>query len=859
MEKKIEDPLKASMDSTPTTKALLKERDIASSSDAPKKKSGTDSHGSGKEGSSTENLLTKKVKEVIPRAPWQLKIEAFLDSLYVQLFMGILSLFTLFGDDIRMLAMTKTADVPFYWVMCFAMGLFFLEIFLASISKEDYFNGFFFYLDIISTVSMVTDIGWIVPESSAAGQTADVAKQARAGRAARVIRLIRLIRLIRITKLYKEVQTNVSDKKDENPDGIRKLSSKVYPENSSPNQADNSSRALVSKKEEVAAAGTDNVNNSVQESAPGNLDVPQESKVSALLSSLTTQRVVILIITLTFCLPLLDLYSYVDTLYAPLYAIQGLAQAHEKMSKADFKLYCEKFVEFTRDEQYYPMIYLNGPDCGPFQIGPDTPDDIRESEKILGEEGPYYTVFDMRPNTKLNAGLGIGRTLFLCILLAVGAILFYNDTTNLVVGPLESMIEKVNMLSTNPMWFCLATEEDQLGIYSFMEKNTKREEKYETQYLENLIVKIAKLLAVEFGEAGTKIVVSNLNDNEFLNPMVPGSKMCAVFGFLIINGFAETTVRLQEKVIIYLNSIAEVIHCTIDKYLGATNKNIGEAFLVLWKFKDEQVEMKPSGPVSKMPIANTMVDLALLSYLKIIAKINKLNHILEFAEYPEIKNNIPNYKLKMGFGMHVGWGIEGAIGSIHKIDASYLSPNVNISARLEAATKQYGVPILISGQIYEMLTPFVKKFCREIDIVTVKGSVLPIKLFTVDLDVTGLKIKSCKYVHIENGKRKDARLRERKRFHKRVLDGIETSQSCYTKYKDLELMRASISEGFLKQHEEGYKNYIAGNWNQAIECFKKALVLRPKDGPTMTLLGYMETHNGIAPATWKGYRVLTEK
>ena len=64
---------------------------------------------------------------------------------------------------------------------------------------------------------------------------------------------------------------------------------------------------------------------------------------------------------------------------------------------------------------------------------------------------------------------------------------------------------------------------------------------------------------------------------------------------------------------------------------------------------------------------------------------------------------IPNYNVNMGFGLHVGWGIEGAIGSPYKIDASYLSPNVNISARLEAATRQYGVSILISGELQEIL------------------------------------------------------------------------------------------------------------------------------------------------------------
>ena len=94
---------------------------------------------------------------------------------------------------------------------------------------------------------------------------------------------------------------------------------------------------------------------------------------------------------------------------------------------------------------------------------------------------------------------------------------------------------------------------------------------------------------------------------------------------------------------------------------------------------------------------------------------------------------MPDYKVKMGFGLHYGWAIEGAIGSEFKIDASYLSPNVNIASRLEAATKQYGVPILISGELYSLLSDKVKEFTREVDTVTVKGSVKPLQLFTVPI------------------------------------------------------------------------------------------------------------------------------
>ena len=125
--------------------------------------------------------------------------------------------------------------------------------------------------------------------------------------------------------------------------------------------------------------------------------------------------------------------------------------------------------------------------------------------------------------------------------------------------------------------------------------------------------------------------------------------------------------------------------------------------------------------------------MALLGFLKTVAKINKYAHILEYSRNEAMLERIPNYKVNMGFGLHVGWGIEGAIGSPYKIDASYLSPNVNISARLEAATRQYGVSILISGELQEILNETFQDITRLIDIVTVKGSAVPMKFYTVNL------------------------------------------------------------------------------------------------------------------------------
>ena len=79
--------------------------------------------------------------------------------------------------------------------------------------------------------------------------------------------------------------------------------------------------------------------------------------------------------------------------------------------------------------------------------------------------------------------------------------------------------------------------------------------------------------------------------------------------------------------------------------------------------------------------------MSVFSFVKIIAKINKYHHIIEYNNHDKLLEAIPDFKVRMGFGLHQGWAIEGAIGSYFKIDASYLSPNVNLAARLESATK----------------------------------------------------------------------------------------------------------------------------------------------------------------------------
>ena len=115
----------------------------------------------------------------------------------------------------------------------------------------------------------------------------------------------------------------------------------------------------------------------------------------------------------------------------------------------------------------------------------------------------------------------------------------------------------------------------------------------------------------------------------------------------------------------------------------------------------------------------------------------------------------------MGFGLHFGWAIEGAIGSMYKIDASYLSPNVNIAARLETATRLYGVSLLVSGTVQRLFSDKIKLTLREIDRVTVKGSMRPIKLFTVPVTIDKLNGDTDRYQQMTSKHKKDERIFEK--------------------------------------------------------------------------------------------------
>lgn len=155
----------------------------------------------------------------------------------------------------------------------------------------------------------------------------------------------------------------------------------------------------------------------------------------------------------------------------------------------------------------------------------------------------------------------------------------------------------------------------------------------------------------------------------------------AIFGFVDIRRFTDTTECLQEETMIFVNSISAIVHECVHRWRGVANKNANsvEAFLVLWKLLEDP--LKKSDSANK--IADT-ADRALLSFVKIVAEARRSEKLQSYRNHLKIQQRFGGeYQVKFGLGLHVGWAIEGPIGSDFKVDASYLSPHVNGAMTLE--------------------------------------------------------------------------------------------------------------------------------------------------------------------------------
>jgi len=91
---------------------------------------------------------------------------------------------------------------------------------------------------------------------------------------------------------------------------------------------------------------------------------------------------------------------------------------------------------------------------------------------------------------------------------------------------------------------------------------------------------------------------------------------------------------------LFVNDIAKIVHGITIQYLGIPNKNIGDAFLVLWKLPKSEVNEKTFQANAKSRLVNNTADLALIAILKIVIKLHSEDNILRYSQDPEILKHL---------------------------------------------------------------------------------------------------------------------------------------------------------------------------------------------------------------------------
>ena len=296
--------------------------------------------------------------------------------------------------------------------------------------------------------------------------------------------------------------------------------------------------------------------------------------------------------------------------------------------------------------------------------------------------------------------------------------------------------------------------------------------------------------------------------------MMPGKKSMCIFGFCDIRNFTDATEVLEANVMVFVNEIAEICHEVVNRVGGNPNKNIGDAFLLVWKFNEEDSITVQNRHEAVLELRSSlrvrqMADLAVYSFVKMVAEISRAPSLQKYRNNSGLKDRISNYQgVKMGFGLHVGWAIEGPIGSEFKIDASYLGSHVNMASRLEGATKAYGIPILVSGDLYDLMTLKNKEHLRQIDKVEVKAGEKPMDLYTVDLSPENL-IKT-----LGINENKDLNSFEKKKarvFHNQQRDKLmelvekkRVTGSIWNDDKEIQAMREPFTKYFFEEWKKGF-------------------------------------------------------
>ncbi|XXQ30478.1 Guanylate cyclase domain-containing protein [Plasmodiophora brassicae] len=827
-----------------------------------------------------------------PPSTMQVALRQFADRPGFVILMTIVTLFSLFGDDARIAWAPTSADTTFGILSTVATCLFLFEFVVQCVTMPRvYILSFEFFLDLLSTVAMATDIPgvWnnLAPGATVSLSSLTVARAGRAAkigtRAARIGRMFRIVRLGRFGKVVKRIVTG------------REGDSDVAAE----------SNTTADKKEteggpSLAVAGTTTTASPDPVSSTQS-SLEQGSIVGRKLADLTTRRVVVVVLLILFVVPMLIDTPVDETV---LVALERIESASGDVKSA--------LIRSLLASPYVNLLYVRVDDT----VLLDLPSDgFRTVEMETISTSRSVAVSDIKAKTVTTAEYSCALTAFTVLILGVGALLFSRDALVLAIEPVERMVTFVRKLASDPLGV--------INVDNSSDDDGSKPRQLETDLLENTLIKLGSLLQIGFGSAGANIIAKNFAGNQnALNPMLPGCRVNALFAFCDIRRFTDTTECLQENVMVFVNEIANVVHGCCHRLGGAANKNIGDAFLIVWKLDDDVESIARPQSVGAFQ-HHHIADQAVIAFVHCIVELLTSPQLQSWRVNTRITDRMPNYNVNLGVGIHWGWAIEGAIGSELKIDASYLSPHVDMSQVLEELTKVYGVPLIFSGEVYDTLSGPMQQLSRCLDVVQLRSGSNPMRVYTFDIGKEALEIqKSAPAMPLLSLNRGSIMLTESRRKRESVIlvptrrdsglphqtplptvrgstvlsvlaedDGDDDDDNdddddgsteeevstheigsarpsfipqpnCEPNYVKMDFAtqvkpyRVGVDPQWIDMFNRSVKLYVDGKWEGARDGLSICQSMVTNDAPTRVLLDFMQTFSYQPPPDWAGFRRL---
>eukprot|EP00927_Polykrikos_kofoidii_P071028 TRINITY_DN6736_c0_g1_i4.p1 TRINITY_DN6736_c0_g1~~TRINITY_DN6736_c0_g1_i4.p1 ORF type:complete len:964 (+),score=155.60 TRINITY_DN6736_c0_g1_i4:115-3006(+) len=867
-------------------------------------------------------------------------------SHYVVGLTTFLTSFALCGDDLRMMFTSREFDFTFDVMVGITFGIFAIEIVLSCIGRDDYWLGFFFWLDVMSTATLLLDLTTVADAISGDTEDDNVSslrggKTARMG--AKAGRVVRVLRLVRIFKLYKALYE-------------AKLRRK---------QAEESAKRR-DEEEEEEEDDWDEADLEACAESEQKLKPTSESRVGRKLSEMTTRRVISLILAMLLVLPLLRADEDISGAahYGADHVLETFTDYTRGLgSKEEYEQSLLQYVYyhnwFEKDSEYFSALFWVGligtnstavitlrdkaqlsiasvkafdyeasrqdalfsfgvmPEeaqtllASPWTLECDFDRRTRRGISLLSSEIDGYVsrsilcptdlrlaelmkfyprvvtraehtafnfafYFDRRRFTRQEAEYNMATTGIILVLLVVGSLMFSNDANRLVVNPVEKMVERVELIRANPL---IATEmaddafkAEEVAKAAKAKRHRQERAKMllkevmtcqvctvqdstpnETVILEKTLIKLGSLLALGFGEAGCNIIGQNLGKaSASVNAMIPGTRTNCIIGVARIRDFSVATEVLNIKIMTFVNQIAEIVHGVVNSYHGAPNSNLGETFLLIWRL--DRVDDR----LSRQESTSRLAEMSVVACAVICGALHRSPLIADYRRHPCLQYRLgSSCRVNLTFGLHLGWAIEGAVGSEFKIDASYLSPNVSIATRVENATTIYGVYLIVAQSVVDRCRQRLVAKCRLIDHVVITGSTSPMDLYCVDLDCLRVMVADEHPLTIVWNPRNRCRVRQflESETKAKWSENYDVA-SVFETDSTLRTMRKRYTTEFYQLFNMGLRNYLEGEWRVArrlLSCTE--VLLGFPDGPSRALLKYMEMPYGyIAPRNWHGVR-----